>query len=59
MPKEVVSTPKAPKALAAYSHGTNAAGLVFVAGQGPLDPATGEVVSAIVQEEPASVSSQL
>jgi 2-iminobutanoate/2-iminopropanoate deaminase len=53
MSKVVVFTPQAPTSLAAYSQGVKAAGLVFVAGQGPFDPATGEVVGATIQEQTA------
>lgn len=42
MPKTVPPTPSAPKALGPYSFATEAHGLVFVSGQVPLDPATGE-----------------
>lgn len=42
MPKAVPPTPSAPKALGPYSFATEANGLVFVSGQVPLDPKTGE-----------------
>lgn len=42
MPKTVPPTPSAPKALGPYSFATEANGLVFVSGQVPLDPKTGE-----------------
>lgn len=42
MPKTVPPTPSAPKALGPYSFATEAHGLVFLSGQVPLDPATGE-----------------
>lgn len=42
MPKTVPDTPSAPKALGPYSFVTEAHGLVFVSGQVPLDPASGE-----------------
>jgi 2-iminobutanoate/2-iminopropanoate deaminase len=51
MSKSIVSTPKAPSSLAHYSQGVKAAGLIFVAGQGPFDPATGEVAGATIQEQ--------
>jgi len=44
MPKEIVSTDDAPKGLAGYSQAVKANGLVFVSGQGPFDPTTGDVV---------------
>lgn len=45
MPKSVPPTPSAPKALGPYSFATEAHGLVFLSGQVPLDPVTGERAS--------------
>lgn len=53
MTKQIISTPNAPGSLAAYSQAVKAAGLVFVAGQGPFDPKTGEVVGTTIQEHTA------
>jgi len=39
-----VATPAAPAAVGPYSQGMVAGGLVFVSGQIPLDPETGELV---------------
>ena len=50
MAKQIIHTDKAPKSLAGYSQGVKAAGLVFVAGQGPFDPVTGDVVGTTIQE---------
>jgi 2-iminobutanoate/2-iminopropanoate deaminase len=52
MAKEIVNTDHAPKS-AAYSQAVIAGGLVFVAGQGPFDPKTGEVVGTTIQEQTA------
>jgi 2-iminobutanoate/2-iminopropanoate deaminase len=52
MAKIIVTTDNAPKSIA-YSQGVKAGGFVFVAGQGPLDPNTGEVVGATIQEQTA------
>jgi 2-iminobutanoate/2-iminopropanoate deaminase len=52
MPRVIVSTDKAPRA-AAFSQAVKAGGLVFVSGQGPLDPATGELVGQTIQEQTA------
>ncbi len=52
MTKVIVHTDAAPSA-AAYSQAVKAGGLVFVAGQGPLDPATGAIVGATIQEQTA------
>jgi 2-iminobutanoate/2-iminopropanoate deaminase len=40
----VIATPAAPKAIGPYSQAVASEGLVFVSGQIPLDPATGELV---------------
>jgi 2-iminobutanoate/2-iminopropanoate deaminase len=53
MSKEIIRTPEAPGSLASYSQAVKAAGLVFVAGQVPFDPATGEVVGTTIQEQTA------
>jgi 2-iminobutanoate/2-iminopropanoate deaminase len=52
MAKEIITTDNAPKSMA-YSQGVKAGGFVFVAGQGPFDPKTGEVVGITIQEQTA------
>lgn len=52
MPRVIVSTDHAPRS-AVYSQAVKAGGLVFVSGQGPLDPATGEIVGETIQEQTA------
>jgi len=51
MPKEIIHTDKAPKSLAGYSQAVKVGGFVFVAGQGPFDPATGEVQGESIQAQ--------
>jgi len=51
MAKQIVHTDKAPKSLAGYSQAVKAGGLVFVSGQGPFDPITGEVIGTTIQEQ--------
>ena len=53
MVKTIISTEKAPKSLAGYSQGIKAGGFVFVAGQGPFHPETGDVVGITIQEQTA------
>lgn len=47
--KEVISTNQAPAAIGPYSQAIKAGDLLFVSGQIPLDPATGEVVEANIE----------
>ncbi|HEU4783477.1 MAG TPA: Rid family detoxifying hydrolase [Ktedonobacterales bacterium] len=50
MSREIIYTDKAPQPPASYSQAVKAGGLIFVSGQGPFDPATGEVVGETIQE---------
>ena len=50
MSREIIRTDQAPNA-PSYSQAVKAAGLVFVAGQGPFDPVTGEVRGETIQEQ--------
>jgi 2-iminobutanoate/2-iminopropanoate deaminase len=49
--REPVSTPNAPKAIGPYSQAIKANGLVFVSGQTPFVPETGEVIAGGIQEQ--------
>src|SRR6185503_6641808 len=51
MPRDIVFTPKAAKPPASYSQAVRAAGLVFVSGTAPHDPATGAIKGATIQEQ--------
>lgn len=51
MPRKVVFTPNAAKPPATYSQATRAAGLIFVSGTAPADPATGKLVGTTIQEQ--------
>jgi len=42
--KQAVSSPDAPKAIGPYSQAVRTGQLLFVSGQVPLDPATGQIV---------------
>ncbi len=57
--KKVVKTDAAPGALGPYSQAIVAGGVVYCAGQIPLDPATGNVVSGGVAEQTAQVLKNL
>ena len=53
MTRTVIAAPNAPKAPAHFSQAVKAAGLVFVSGTMPLDPATGAIVGTTIQEQTA------
>ena len=53
MKKEIVFTGNAPRPPPGYSQAVKAAGLVFVSGQVPFDPLTGDVVGDTIQEQTA------
>ena len=57
--KKVVKTDAAPGALGPYSQAIVAGGMVYCAGQIPLDPATGNIVSGGVAEQTAQVLKNL
>lgn len=51
MAGSLVQTPDAPRGTGAYSQAIRAGDFVFVSGQGPLDPATLEVLGQTVEEQ--------
>ena len=53
MTREIILSPDAPAPPAAFSQAVKAAGLIFVSGTGPIDPATGKVVPGTIQEQTA------
>ena len=53
MARQIVFTSKAAKPPPAYSQAVKAAGLVFVSGTAPVDPATGAIKGATIQEQTA------
>ncbi len=55
MAKEIIVTAQAPQAIGPYSQGVKAGGLVFLSGQIPLDPATGELVQADIRVQTEQV----
>lgn len=54
-----VQTDRAPSAIGPYSQGIIHGGLVFTAGQIPLDPATGELVGGDIREQTTRVLQNL
>ncbi|MBK7348508.1 MAG: RidA family protein [Gemmatimonadetes bacterium] len=53
MPRTVIRTTTAPAAPPTYSQATRAAGLIFVSGTAPVDPATGALAGSTIQEQTA------
>ncbi|HTB96536.1 MAG TPA: RidA family protein [Terracidiphilus sp.] len=51
MPRDIIRTPNAPAPPPTYSQAVRAAGLVFVSGTGPQDPATGKILGDTIQEQ--------
>ena len=51
MARDVISTEAAPKAIGTYSQAIRAGNTVYVSGQIPLDPATGELVSGDMEAQ--------
>lgn len=57
--KEIISTENAPGAIGPYSQAVKANGFVFVSGQIPIDPNTGNFVSDDVAEQSEQVLKNL
>jgi 2-iminobutanoate/2-iminopropanoate deaminase len=53
MPREIIHTTDAPKPPPTYSQAVKVAGLVFVSGTGPFDPASGAITGSTIQEQTA------
>jgi 2-iminobutanoate/2-iminopropanoate deaminase len=51
MPKKIIYTDKAPKAIGPYSQAVMAGEMLFISGQIPIDPATGALVPGGAQEQ--------
>ena len=51
MARDIIRTPNAPAPPPTYSQAVRSAGLVFVSGTGPHDPATGKISADTIQEQ--------
>lgn len=58
-PKEIISTERAPAAIGPYSQAVSAGGFVFLSGQIPLDPATGQMVDGDIEAQTRRVMANL
>lgn len=59
MQREQVKTEHAPGAIGPYSQAIKAGGMIFAAGQIPLDPTSGEMISGGVQQQTERVIQNL
>jgi 2-iminobutanoate/2-iminopropanoate deaminase len=57
--RDVISTPKGPGAIGPYSQAIRANGFVFVSGQIPLDPASGQLIQGGIAEQTERVLENL
>jgi 2-iminobutanoate/2-iminopropanoate deaminase len=59
MEKEQVITDRAPEAIGPYSQGVKIGRYVFLSGQIPIDPATGDLVTGSIAEQARQVLTNL
>lgn len=57
--KKIINTTNAPQAIGPYSQAISIQNLLFISGQIPMNPATGEIVSGGVGEETHQVMKNL
>ena len=59
MPKEIISTTNAPQAIGPYSQAVKINNLMFISGQIPMDPTTGNLVKGSIEDEANQVLKNL
>jgi len=59
MSKEVIQTDKAPAAIGPYSQAIKCGGVLFISGQIPVDPDTGEIVAGDIKAQTKRVLDNL
>ncbi len=59
MPRETVKTDDAPAAIGPYSQAVKAGGFLFLSGQAPLDPKTGQVLGQDIKQQTRRVMDNL
>lgn len=59
MSKDVISTPNAPAAIGPYSQAVRSGNLLFLSGQIPLDPATGQLIAGDITAQTERVLKNL
>jgi 2-iminobutanoate/2-iminopropanoate deaminase len=55
MSRQAIASPAAPAAIGPYSQAIRAGGLLFLSGQIPLDPATGQIVAGGIEPQTRQV----
>jgi 2-iminobutanoate/2-iminopropanoate deaminase len=55
MPKQQITTKSGASPIGAYSQGLRVGDFLFVSGQGPLDPETGQIVGTTIEEQTTRV----
>jgi reactive intermediate/imine deaminase len=51
MQRQIIHTPDAPKAIGTYSQAVKVGNTVYISGQIPLDPGTGQLISGDIEAE--------
>jgi 2-iminobutanoate/2-iminopropanoate deaminase len=59
MKRQIISTESAPSAVGPYSQAVSAGGFLFLSGQIPLDPATGQMVEGGIEAQTERVMENL
>jgi reactive intermediate/imine deaminase len=59
MTKKIIFTEKAPKAIGPYSQAVSAGGFTFVSGQVAINPETGDLMNASIQDQAEQVIKNL
>lgn len=55
MPKQQITTKSGASPIGPYSQGLRVGDFIFVSGQGPLDPVSGQIVGATIEEQTVRV----
>jgi 2-iminobutanoate/2-iminopropanoate deaminase len=59
MPKNILHSPDAPDPAGFYSQGTQAGGFLFLSGQIPIDPKSGQLIAGNIEEQTRRVLDNL
>lgn len=59
MKKQIINTKSAPAPIGPYNQATKANGMLFISGQIPADPKTGELITSSIEDETHMVMKNL